>query len=284
MSQKILITECPRDAMQGIKDFIPTTLKTQYINELLQVGFDTLDFGSFVSPKAIPQMQDTAEVLQNLDLSHTQTKLLAIVANERGAADACTHEAIHYLGFPLSISETFQQRNTNASIAEAIQRIENIQNLCIQHHKQLTVYLSMGFGNPYGDAWNEDIVLHYYHEMQKLGITRILLADTIGTSSVQNIQQILAKFQQNQQPFGLHLHSSPEESLQKIEAAFLSGCMQYDVAMLGFGGCPMAKDDLVGNIATETLISYFQSLNIDLALNSEALFKAQQTSKKIFLH
>lgn len=280
----IKLVECPRDAMQGIHEFIPTALKAEYINLLLKVGFDTLDFGSFVSAKAIPQMKDTAELVKKLDLSHTKTKLLAIVANERGAKEACNFEEINYLGFPFSISETFQQRNTNSSITESLSRVEEIQNLCEKHHKTAVVYLSMGFGNPYGDPWNIDILSNWTEELIAKGIKVLSLADTTGVSSVEKIKEIYPYLLQQYKnvEWGMHLHATPESSLHKIEAAFETGCIRFDTALKGFGGCPMATDKLTGNIATENVIRYFKDSPETLSLNNEAWQEALLFSSKIF--
>ena len=278
------ITECPRDAMQGIKQFIPTDLKAEYLNQLLKVGFDTIDFGSFVSPKAIPQLQDTAEVLKQLDLSKTNSKLLAIIANTRGAEDACKFEEINYLGFPFSISETFQQRNTNSSIAESLVRVEEIQNLCIQHKKEMVVYISMAFGNPYGDIWNSDIVINWTKKLADMGIKTIALADTIGCSTPENItylfSNLIPEFKNVQ--IGAHLHSTKLKAMEKIEAAYKSGCRSFDVAIHGFGGCPMAADDLTGNMATEDLELYANNNSIPLSLNTSELLKSYELSWKVF--
>ncbi len=278
------IVECPRDAMQGIKQLIPTELKAKYINTLLKVGFDTIDFGSFVSPKAIPQLVDTADVLKQLDLSSTKSKLLAIVANQRGAQDACHFEEINYLGFPFSISETFQQRNANSSIAESLIRVEEIQTLCLQHKKELVVYISMAFGNPYGDLWNSDIVINWTKKLSDLGIKIIALSDTIGVSNPENINylfsNIIPEFKNVE--IGAHLHSTKEKASEKIDAAYKSGCKRFDVAIHGFGGCPMAADDLTGNLATEDLEGYFIKNNINLNLNTEVLREAYESSWNIF--
>ena len=278
------IVECPRDAMQGIKQLIPTELKAKYINTLLKVGFDTIDFGSFVSPKAIPQLVDTADVLKQLDLSSTKSKLLAIVANQRGAQDACHFEEINYLGFPFSISETFQQRNANSSIAESLIRVEEIQALCLQHKKELVVYISMAFGNPYGDLWNSDIVINWTKKLSDLGIKIIALSDTIGVSNPENINylfsNIIPEFKNVE--IGAHLHSTKEKASEKIDAAYKSGCKRFDVAIHGFGGCPMAADDLTGNLATEDLEAYFIKNNINLNLDTEVLREAYESSWNIF--
>lgn len=278
------LVECPRDAMQGIKEFIPTELKTNYLNQLLKVGFDTIDFGSFVSPKAIPQLQDTAAVLKGLDLSHTKSKLLAIIANTRGAEDACHFEEIAYLGFPFSISETFQQRNTNSSIAESLVRVEEIQDLCVKHGKQMVVYISMAFGNDYGDAWSSDIVIKWTKKLGDMGIKTIALADTIGCSTPENItylfSNIIPEFKGIE--IGAHLHSTREKAQEKIDAAYKSGCQRFDVAIHGFGGCPMAHDELTGNLATEDLESYFTKNNIPFNLDTKALHAAYESSWDIF--
>jgi len=280
----IRLTECPRDAMQGLHDFVPTNVKAGYINLLLQVGFDTIDFGSFVSPKSIPQMRDTAEVLSKLDLTNSRSKLLAIIANYRGAMDAAKFGEIAYLGFPFSISETFQQRNTNSGIAESFDTVKRINELCGSHNKQLLVYLSMGFGNPYGDEWNADIVEHWAEKLVNEGIGIISLADTIGTSTPEKIRTIypalVSRFPKTE--FGVHLHSIPATSFEKIKAAFDSGCKRFDSALKGYGGCPMAADDLTGNIATENVISFLQDQGIKLNLDMEKWAEAMEYSAKIF--
>ena len=279
----IKLIECPRDAMQGLHDFVPTALKIEYLNLLLKVGFDTLDFGSFVSPKAIPQMRDTEEVLVGLDLSST-TKLLAIVANLKGVENAVKHSEITYLGFPFSISETFQQRNTNSSITQSLHTVEEMLNLCDKHNKEAVVYLSMGFGNPYGDEWSTDIVSHWANELVQKGVKIISVADTVGVSTPEKIKNILPPLVQ-QFPtveFGLHLHSTPQQRLEKIEAAFAAGCTRMDSALKGFGGCPMAADDLTGNIATEDVISYLNSKGVQLNLDMEKWAEAILVSGKIF--
>ena len=285
-SETIQITECPRDAMQGIKDQIPTALKAEYLNALLQVGFNTIDFGSFVSPKSIPQMQDTAEVLELLDTKNSKSRLLAIIANTRGAEEACRHQAITFLGFPFSISETFQHRNTNSSIQESLARVEEIQVLCQKNNKQLLVYISMAFGNPYGDHWHEDIATGWCRQLHKLGISHFALADTIGSSTPTGITQLFSTLipELKGATIGAHLHSTKEKALEKITAAYESGCRSFDVAIHGFGGCPMAKEDLTGNIATETLEQFAASRNIPLALNREKLTECYQSSWKIFNH
>ncbi|WP_299754605.1 hydroxymethylglutaryl-CoA lyase [uncultured Pontibacter sp.] len=279
------IIECPRDAMQGIKEFIPTDVKVKYINQLLQVGFDTIDFGSFVSPKAIPQMRDTAEVLERLELDSTASKLLAIIANTRGAEDAAQHQQIDYLGFPLSVSETFQQRNTNKSIAEAMQQLAEIQDICHKHNKTLVTYISMGFGNPYDDPWDVETVVKFVHELDKLQVKVVSLSDTIGVASPENItylfSHLIPAFEQIE--FGAHLHTTPTTWQEKVEAAYQAGCRRFDGALRGYGGCPMAKDDLVGNMPTENMISFFENNGVDLHLNKTALQAAMAESGAVFL-
>lgn len=286
MSSTIQITECPRDAMQGLAHFVPTDIKVTYINLLLQVGFDTIDFGSFVSAKAIPQMRDTAEVLKKLDLSNTSSKLLAIIANYRGAEDASKYEEITYLGFPFSISETFQRRNTNASINEAFDTVKRINELCHKSGQHLLTYLSMGFGNPYGDVWNEELVLYWAEKLINEGIKYISLADTIGIAEPAQIEN-LYKALSNRflgAIFGVHLHSTPDTWFEKIDAAFKSGCKRFDTALKGYGGCPMAKDELTGNIATENAIAYLQQQGFDTGLNLDKLKEAMEYSGKVFMH
>lgn len=278
------LIECPRDAMQGLHDFIPTALKAEYINLLLQVGFDTIDFGSFVSPKTIPQLRDTVEVLNNLDLSTTPTKLLAIVANLRGVTEAVQHEAITYLGFPFSVSETFQQRNTNASISQSLQTVEEMLQLCDKHQKTAVVYLSMGFGNPYGDEWNMEIVEKWADELVSRGVKILSLADTTGVSTPEKIKTILPSLinRFTATEIGIHLHSTPQTRLEKIEAAYEAGCQRFDSALKGFGGCPMASDDLTGNMATEDLIAFLQTKQVDLKLNMGKWNQAMALSAKVF--
>jgi hydroxymethylglutaryl-CoA lyase len=278
------IIECPRDAMQGIKDFISTEKKIAYINSLLEVGFDTIDFGSFVSPKAIPQMSDTAEVLANLDLAKTSTKLLAIIANVRGAEEAAQHEQINYLGFPLSVSETFQQRNTNKSIAEAMEQLAEIQEICHKHGKTLVTYISMGFGNPYNDPWNAETVIRFVEDLDKLNVKVISLSDTIGASSPDSISYLFGHLIPSFAgiEFGAHLHTTPTTWQEKVEAAYKAGCKRFDGAIRGYGGCPMAKDELVGNMATENLVSYFENIGLNLNLNKAAFDRAMAESTAVF--
>lgn len=280
----IKLIECPRDAMQGIKEWIPTEKKVEYINKLLEVGFDTIDFGSFVSPKAIPQMKDTAEVLSQLNLNENSSKLLAIVANQRGANDACQHPEIKYLGYPFSISETFQLRNTNATIEESLDRVKAIQDLCVKHGKEMVVYISMGFGNPYGDEWNVEIVQKWVDELDKIGIKIFSLSDTIGVSNPQTIKYLFSNLipAYPHIEFGAHLHTQPHNWKEKVEAGYESGCLRFDGALRGFGGCPMAKDDLTGNMATENMTHFFNAVGEDLGLNQGAFSESLMLTNSIF--
>lgn len=278
------LIECPRDAMQGIHNFIPTELKVDYINQLLKVGFDTIDFGSFVSPKAIPQLRDTVKVLDGLDLSRTKSKLLAIVANVRGANDACQYDEIHYLGYPLSLSETFQQRNTNRSIESAFSDLAEMQELAQSNDKVLVVYLSMGFGNPYGDPYEMDYVEDFVSKLNELEVEIISLADTIGVSDPNSIEtlftSLIPKFPHIE--FGAHLHSTPNTIEEKVSAAYSAGCRRMDGAIAGYGGCPMADDELTGNMATEQMIAYFDQLGIDTELDMQAFSTALKKSSSVF--
>lgn len=285
MIDTVQLIECPRDAMQGWPQLIPTDKKIDYLNALLAVGFDTIDFGSFVSPKAIPQMADTKEVLKGLQLQHTKTKLLAIVANVRGAEEAVGFEEISYLGFPFSISETFQRRNANSSIEESLGRVDAIQNLCLQHKKTLVIYLSMGFGNPYGDPYNEEILLQWADEMIGRGITIVSLADTVGIATPEQISFALQTLipRSPQTTFGVHLHSTPQNWKEKLGAAVNSGCKRIDGALMGIGGCPMAGNDLVGNMNTEWIIAYLEEHNQGLELNKAALEKAVHLAAAMFV-
>lgn len=280
------IIECPRDAMQGIKPFIPSDTKADYINSLLEVGFDTIDFGSFVSPKAIPQMRDTADVLSKLNLDDTSSKLLSIVANLRGAEDACQFDEITYLGFPFSISETFQQRNTNSTIRESLARLETIQNLAVKHNKKVVAYLSMGFGNPYDEEWSTYIVAHWTEALINLDIKIVALSDTIGVSNPKNINYLFSNLipEFPTVEFGAHLHTTPDTWHEKIDAAYKSGCRRFDGALKGYGGCPMAKDDLVGNMPTENLLQFMNNNNIDHGLNEDAFGKSMTASNTVFPH
>ena len=282
---RLTLVECPRDAMQGWPHFIPTEQKIRYLNALLQVGFDTLDFGSFVSPKAIPQMADTAAVIENLAIENSATKLLAIVANVRGAKDAVVYDTIHYLGFPFSVSPTFQMRNTNSSMKESVQRVEAIQELCMKNNKELVVYLSMGFGNPYGDTYNADILLHWADEMVKRGVCILSLADTVGVASAEQISFALQTLipQYPGTTIGVHLHSTAQNWNTKMDAAIVAGCKRFDGALKGIGGCPMAQDELVGNMDSELMIPYFEDAGLLTGLNKDALNKCLQIAGEIFV-
>lgn len=282
MSVKII--ECPRDAMQGLHNFIPTEIKADYINQLLKVGFDTIDFGSFVSPKAIPQMRDTADVLSRLNLGNTKTKLLAIVANTRGAEDASKFEEIDFLGYPFSISETFQLRNTNATIAESIVRVEEIQNLAVKNNKKTVIYISMGFGNPYGDIWNVEIAQYWVDKLADMGIKIIALSDTVGIASPESISYLFKHLipPYPDVEFGAHLHAQPYNWMPKIKAAYESGCIRFDAAMRGYGGCPMAKDDLTGNMATENLLQFFEENQVESDIDKTQFKKAMKTVDSVF--
>lgn len=280
----IKLVECPRDAMQGLHQFIATEKKATYINLLLDVGFDTIDFGSFVSPKAIPQMRDTVDVLKQLKLSASSSKLLAIVANLRGVQEAVQHEQISYLGFPFSVSETFQQRNTNSSITQSLDTVEQMMALCNKHNKDAVVYLSMGFGNPYGDEWSHELLEHWTDELVERGVKILSLADTIGVSDPDKINYIfphlVKKFSEIE--FGVHLHSNPNSWKEKIQAAYQSGCTRFDSALKGYGGCPMATDKLTGNIATENVIQYLNDQGENLKLNMDKWQEAMEYSSQIF--
>lgn len=278
------IIECPRDAMQGIKDFIPTEKKIKYINQLLKVGYDTLDFGSFVSPKAIPQMADTKDVLSGLDLSETKTKLLAIIANERGAKDAAQFEHIDYFGYPFSISETFQKRNTNVGIAESFDRVKAIQDICVKADKEFVVYISMAFGNPYGDPWGKDEAGEWIIKLSELDINIFALADTVGTAKHHDIHYLFSYLQQDfpENEFGAHFHTNPNNWIEKVDTAFKAGCRRFDTAIKGFGGCPMAEDDLVGNLATENLLEYLKKNDLETPLNQDHFSKALHIASEIF--
>jgi hydroxymethylglutaryl-CoA lyase len=284
MNKEIKIIECPRDAMQGIETFIDTQKKIDYINKLLQVGFDTLDFGSFVSAKAIPQLRDTEEVLKHLNLLETNSKLLAIVANTRGAEDASKFNEIDYLGFPFSVSETFQLRNTNSTIEQSLTRVEEIQNICNKTNKKLVVYLSMGFGNPYGDKWNPDIVISWAEKLKNLDVSIMALSDTVGVSNPENInllfKDLIPEFLSVE--FGAHLHSTSQTAKEKISAVLNAGCYRIDAAIHGFGGCPMATDDLTGNIATETLLESLSDHNFILKINQKVFAESMLMADIVF--
>ena len=285
MKTGLKIIECPRDAMQGIKTFIPTEQKQRYIQSLLDVGYDTIDFGSFVSPKAIPQMRDTAEVLQGLDLSQTHTKLLAIVANMRGVNDAVQHGQIDYLGYPFSLSEIFQMRNTSKTIAQSCDLLQEIMNTADKYNKQVNVYFSMGFGNPYGDPWNEEIVEKWVESVKEMGVRIISLSDTVGTADAESIQRIFAHLipKYPEIEFGAHLHTHPKTWHEKVDAAYTAGCRRFDSAIKGFGGCPMAKDELVGNLPTEKLLTYFAQNKIETGIYTTAFENAYNEAQKVFL-
>nr|AOE10765.1 hydroxymethylglutaryl-CoA lyase [uncultured bacterium] len=284
MSQALKIIECPRDAMQGIKKFIPSKAKVQYLQSLLRCGFDTLDFGSFVSPKAIPQMIDTAEVLEQLDLSKTQTKLLAIVANLRGAQDAVTHPQIDYLGYPFSISENFQMRNTHKTIAESVELLKAILEVADKNNKKVVTYISMGFGNPYGDPWSVEIVGEWTEKLANMGVSILSLSDTVGTSDAETIdylfKNLIPKYPNVE--FGAHLHTTPQKWFEKVDAAYKAGCRRFDGAIQGFGGCPMAKDELTGNMPTEKMLSYFNSVKADSGIRPMSFESAHNEATRIF--
>lgn len=283
--EAIKIVECPRDAMQGWPHFIAAEDKIRYLNSLLKVGFDTLDFGSFVSPKAIPQMRDTKEVIPQLQLTGTATKLLAIIANLRGAEEAVQYDEITYLGFPFSISPTFQLRNTNSTIEQSSQTVEAIQNLCLQHGKVLVIYLSMGFGNPYGDAYSADILLQYAAAMIERNISIISLADTVGLATPEQVafslNTLIPQYQDVQ--FGVHLHTTVINYQEKLQAALSAGCTRFDGALKGIGGCPMAQDDLVGNMPTERMIDFFEQQQFPIHVNKQALARSMAIASEIFL-
>jgi hydroxymethylglutaryl-CoA lyase len=280
------IIECPRDAMQGLSEFIPTENKIRYINALLEVGFDTIDFGSFVSPAAIPQMRDTEEVLEKLQTERSRSKLLAIVANLKGVEQAVKHKKITYLGFPLSVSETFQKRNTNKSIAESFEMLEKAQEICIKNDKTLVVYISMGFGNPYGEVFNAEIIAIFVKKLQDIGVKIVSLSDTVGAASPALIAEILPPILREfpQIETGVHLHSEPETAKEKIDAAFRAGCRRFDAAIGGLGGCPMATDKLTGNISTEILVHFCQEIQFEIGLDKEKFDFCTLFAKQIFPH
>src|SRR5665213_1526056 len=283
--KSIKLIECPRDAMQGWKTFIPTEKKIEYINQLLKVGFDTIDFGSFVSPKAVPQMADTKEVIEKLDAKRNGTKLLAIIANVRGAKEAAEFKKINYLGFPFSVSPTFQMRNANSTIEESLERVKERKNICDKNEKELVVYISMAFGNPYGDDYNENIVLKWIKKIAGEGIGIISLADTVGLADASQVASIVNKVisQFPDLETGVHLHSTNINWQQKIGAALQNGCMRYDSALKGFGGCPFAEDELVGNMNTELMIPYFKNLGFLENINEPELLKASNMASEIFI-
>ena len=279
------LIECPRDAIQGFSSFIPTNKKIEYFNELLKVGFDTLDVGSFVSKKKVPQLADTSDVIKSLDIGNSNTKLLVIIGNERGAREAVDYDEITYLGFPFSISETFQKRNINSSIKESLIRLEKIQNLCLKNNKKLVTYFSMAFGNPYGDEWSIYIVAHWVEKLlNDFGIDILSLSDTIGSSTPNVITWLFTKLIKEfpNVEFGAHLHSSPDDYFNKLQSAYDAGCKRFDGSILGIGGCPMAKDDLVGNMATEKMIDFLNGKSEKLQLNKDFLLKSLVIAKSIF--
>jgi hydroxymethylglutaryl-CoA lyase len=282
--QNVKIIECPRDAMQGVRDWIPTKEKAQFIQSLLDCGFDTIDFGSFVSPKAIPQMKDTSELLSLLDVSSTESQLLAIVANIRGAKDAVKYDQIDYLGYPFSISENFQMRNTHKTIAQSIETLKEILNLADSKNKKVVAYLSMGFGNPYGDPWNINIVREWTEKLSNMGVKTLSLSDTVGSSTPEIItylfSELITKYPSIE--FGAHLHTTTTKWKEKVSAAYLAGCRRFDGAIQGFGGCPMAKDDLTGNMPTEKILSYFAAEKVNTNVNSISFENAYKEASKIF--
>ena len=280
----IKLTECPRDAMQGLLNFVPTPTKANYINLLLKVGFDTIDFGSFVSPRVIPQMEDTDIVLALLDMENTKSKLLAVVANYRGAEEAAQYPEITYIGYPFSLSETFQKRNTNSTIKQSFDLVKKMQALCVKKNKTLVIYLSMGFGNPYGDLWTTDLVLKWSQKLAKEGIKIIELADTIGVATADQIRELYPLLADSfpETEFGIHMHSRPDTWHEKVDAAYQSGCKRFDSTIKGFGGCPLAKDDLTGNIATEHVISYMKDQKVKLDIDMDKFGEAMAYSSRIF--
>ncbi len=285
MQAPITLVECPRDAMQGWSRFIPTADKIRYLNALLRVGFSVLDFGSFVSPKAIPQMADTKEVLAGLDLSTTNTELLAIIANTRGAEEAVAHSEIKYLGFPFSISETFQQRNTNKSIAQSLAQVEEIQRLCVQHGKELVVYISMGFGNPYGDDYSAEVAINWVKKLAGLGIKTMAISDTVGVATPEIIAHVYKELvpQFPDVSIGAHFHSTAKTWEEKIKSAYDNGCTRFDSALKGIGGCPMAADELTGNIATENVLWWADKQGIKLNIDRQAFKEAMEIAEEIFI-
>jgi len=286
MESRIKLVECPRDAMQGWDRYIPTAEKITYLNALLRVGFDVLDFGSFVSAKVIPQLADTKDVIPQLDLSNTKTKLLAIIANTRGAEDAVQYDEITYLGFPFSISETFQLRNTNKTIAASLKQIEEMQTLCEQRGKALVIYISMGFGNPYGDPYNAEVAINWVRHLTQLGIKTIAMSDTVGVAKPDTIEyifkELIPEFKNTE--IGAHFHSTPDKWEEKIKTAYDNGCLRFDSAMNGIGGCPMAEDELVGNIATENIVSWCDRNNITLNIDRDAFVAAKKMAANVFTH
>ncbi len=286
MKNSLKLIECPRDAMQGIKPFIDTQVKADYINSLLKIGFNTVDFGSFVSPKAIPQMRDTAAVLSKLNLDNTKTNLLAIVANVRGAKEASQFDEINYLGYPFSISENFQMRNTSRTRMESLKILEEILSIASKKNKEVVAYLSMGFGNPYGDPWDVDIVAKWTETLVNMGVKILSLSDTIGASDAKTISYLFSNLMPMYPKieFGAHLHTTPTSWFEKVDAAYTAGCRRFDGAMLGYGGCPMAKDELTGNMPTEMLVKYFEDKKIETFLSKSAFLKSYKKSQSVFLN
>jgi len=284
MTEKVKIIECPRDAMQGIKPFIPTEQKAKYIQSLLGCGFDTIDFGSFVSPKAIPQMADTAEVLKMLDLSRTTSRLLSIVANVRGAKAAVEHDQIYYLGYPFSISENFQMRNTHKTISQSVDTLKEILEIAEANGKEVVTYISMGFGNPYGDPWNVEIVGEWTERLAQMGVRILSLSDTVGTSTPENIHYLFSNLipQYPDIEFGAHLHTTPTKWHEKVKAAYGAGCRRFDGAIQGFGGCPMAKDELTGNMPTEKILSFFTAEKVDTNVHWMTFEAAYNKATELF--
>ncbi|MGB5237812.1 MAG: hydroxymethylglutaryl-CoA lyase [Flavobacteriaceae bacterium] len=284
MDESVKIIECPRDAMQGIKTFIPTVEKVRYLQSLLSCGFDTLDFGSFVSPKAIPQMVDTGQVLEGLDLSVTRTKLLAIVANVRGAHDASQYNQIEYLGYPFSISENFQMRNTHKTIAQSVETLREILEIAETHNKEVVTYISMGFGNPYGDPWDVEVVGDWTEKLAAMGVRILSLSDTVGSSTPEVIKYLFGHLipAYPSIEFGAHLHTTPDSWYEKIDAAFMSGCHRFDGAIQGFGGCPMAKNELTGNMPTEKMLSYFTSKKVETGVNWMQMEASYNKASELF--
>jgi hydroxymethylglutaryl-CoA lyase len=285
MSAEVKIVECPRDAMQGIHTWIPTEDKIRYLKYLLKMGFHTIDFGSFVSEKAVPQMKDTAEVLRKLDLTEAKSRLLAIVANLRGAETASHFDEIHYLGYPFSISETFQMRNTNATIEQSLSRVEEIAALCSKYHKEPVIYISMGFGNPYGDPWSPEIAIRWSERLHReFGIGILALSDTIGAGSPETIGHLFSALipALPDVEFGAHLHTTPDTYRDKVDAAYRSGCRRFDGAIKGFGGCPMAADKLTGNMPTESMLYFFEENGIQTGVNKQLVPGALQLAGEIF--
>jgi len=283
-TNSVELVECPRDAMQGLHHYIPAEMKVEYLNQLLRAGFNTLDFGSFVSPKAIPQLRDTAEVLAKLDRGASSTSLLAIVANERGAKEALSFSEIDFLGFPFSISETFQRRNTNSSIAESLITVQNMQNLCLQHNRQLVVYISMAFGNPYNDPWEPALALEWSTRIAEMGVQTIALADTVGIASESVVSALFKELIPSlpKVKVGAHLHCTPYNWEGKLQAAWDAGCRRFDSAIRGFGGCPMAEDELVGNLATENLLAFLDKKEVSHSVNREEFTKSWNMAAAVF--